>query len=86
MRLATAQRIDLLSFQAEEIQTANLKPGEDVEWQGEQRRLGNAEALLKLAQAASAILHEGEGEVPSAVDLVSEAVWRWKSWRVSTPT
>ncbi len=71
-----AQRIDLLSFQAEEIQTANLKPGEDVELQGEQRRLGNAEALLKLAQAASAILHEGEGEVPSAVDLVSEAVGR----------
>jgi len=71
-----AQRIDLLSFQAEEIQTANLKPGEDVELQGEQRRLGNAETLLKLAQAASAILHEGEGEVPSAVDLVSEAVGR----------
>jgi len=71
-----AQRVDLLSFQAEEIQTANLKPGEDVELQGEQRRLGNAEALLKLAQAASAILHEGEGEVPSAVDLVSEAVGR----------
>jgi len=71
-----AQRIDLLSFQAEEIQTANLKPGEDGELQSEQRRLGNAEALLKLAQTASGILHEGEGEMPSAVDLVSEAVGR----------
>ncbi|MCX6043890.1 MAG: DNA repair protein RecN [Chloroflexi bacterium] len=71
-----AQRIDLLSFQAEEIQTANLKPGEDVELQSEQRRLGNAEALLKLAQTAQAILNEGEGEMPSAIDLVSEAVGR----------
>ncbi|MFN8495557.1 MAG: DNA repair protein RecN [Caldilineaceae bacterium] len=71
-----AQRIDLLSFQAEEIQTANLKLGEDGELQSEQRRLGNAEALLKLAQTASGILHEGEGEMPSAVDLVSEAVGR----------
>lgn len=71
-----AQRLDLLSFQAEEIQSATLKPGEDIELQSEQRRLGNAEALLKLAQTASGILHEGESEMPSAVDLVSEAVGR----------
>ena len=71
-----AQRLDLLSFQAEEIQTAHLKPGEEVELQGEQRRLGNAEALLKLAQTAQAILSEGESEMPGAIDLVSEAVGR----------
>ena len=71
-----AQRLDLLSFQAEEIQTATLKPGEETELQGEQRRLGNAEALLKLAQTAQAILNEGESEMPGAIDLVSEAVGR----------
>ncbi|MEZ4867628.1 MAG: DNA repair protein RecN [Caldilineaceae bacterium] len=71
-----AQRIDLLSFQAEEIFAANLKPGEDAELEGERRRLGNAEALMKLAQTAQAILSEGESEMPSAVDLVSEAVGR----------
>lgn len=69
-----AQRVDLLSFQSEEILSANLRPGEDGELEGERRRLSNAETLLKLAQAAQAILHEGEGELPSAVDLVSEAV------------
>jgi DNA repair protein RecN (Recombination protein N) len=69
-----AQRIDLLSFQAEEIANAALRIGEDVELESERRRLGNAEALLKLAQTAEAILSEGEGELPSAIDLVSEAV------------
>ena len=71
-----AQRLDLLSFQAEEIHTANVKSGEDLELQSEQRRLGNAEALLKLAQTAQAILSEGESELPGAIDLVSEAVGR----------
>lgn len=71
-----AQRIDLLSFQAEEIFTAKLQPGEDTELESERRRLGNAEALLKLAQTAQAILSNGDGEVPGALDLVSEAVGR----------
>jgi DNA repair protein RecN (Recombination protein N) len=69
-----AQRVDLLSFQREEIQSAGLRPGEDNELESERRRLGNAESLLKLAQAAQAILNEGEGELPSALDLVGEAV------------
>jgi DNA repair protein RecN (Recombination protein N) len=69
-----AQRLDLLSFQVEEIRTANLRPGEDQELEGERRRLANAEALNTLAQAAAGILHRGDGELPSAVDLVSEAV------------
>lgn len=71
-----AQRIDLLSFQAEEIATAQLQAGEEEELESERRRLGNAEALTKLAQTAQAILSEGEGELPGALDLVSEAVGR----------
>jgi DNA repair protein RecN (Recombination protein N) len=69
-----AQRIDLLRFQSEEIQSAQLRPGEDNELESERRRLGNAETLLKLAQAAQSILSEGESELPGAIDLVSEAV------------
>ena len=69
-----AQRVDLLSFQAEEIHTAVLRPGEEVELESERRRLGNAEALLKLAEAASGILSQGDGELPGAIDLVGEAV------------
>ena len=69
-----AQRLDLLSFQADEIAAANLRPGEEQELESERRRLGNAEALMNLAQAAQAILTQGDGELPGAVDLVGEAV------------
>lgn len=71
-----AQRIDLLSFQVEEISAARLRPGEENELESERRRLGNAEALNKLAQTAQAILSDGEGEMPSALDLISEAIGR----------
>ena len=70
----TAQRIDLLSFQADEILSARLRPGEESELEGERRRLGNAEALLKLAQGVQVILSNGDGELPSALDMVGEAV------------
>ena len=71
-----AQRLDLLNYQVEEIFEASPQPGEDEELENERRRLGNAEALLKLAQAATAILDEGDDGLPSALDLVSEAVGR----------
>lgn len=71
-----AQRVDLLSFQAEEISAAKLRPGEDTELESERRRLGNAEALIKLAQTAQTILSTGDGEMPSALDLIGEAVGR----------
>jgi DNA repair protein RecN (Recombination protein N) len=71
-----AQRLDLLSFQVEEIESARLRPGEEEELENERRRLGNAEALLQLAQAATALLSEGSGEAMGAIDLVSEAVGR----------
>jgi DNA repair protein RecN (Recombination protein N) len=71
-----AQRLDLLSFQVEEITTARLKPGEEEELENERRRLGNAEALLQLAQTAAALLSEGDGESMGALDMVSEAVGR----------
>ncbi|MCC6167787.1 MAG: DNA repair protein RecN [Caldilineaceae bacterium] len=71
-----AQRVDLLSFQTEEIFQARLRPGEDDELEGERRRLGNAEALLQLTQAATGALSGGDGEIPSALDMVGEAVGR----------
>jgi DNA repair protein RecN (Recombination protein N) len=69
-----AQRVDLLSFQAGEIAAANLRAGEDQELESERRRLGNAETLMNLAQTAQAILTQESGEMPGAVDMVSEAV------------
>jgi DNA repair protein RecN (Recombination protein N) len=69
-----AQRVDLLSFQAGEIAAANLRQGEEQELESERRRLGNAETLMNLAQSAGAILSQEGGELPGAVDMVSEAV------------
>ena len=54
----------------------NLRPGEDAELESERRRLGNAEALTSLAPAAAGILNQGDGDLPGAIDLVSEAVGR----------
>jgi len=71
-----AQRVDMLSFQAEEIAAANLRPGEDEALESERRRLSNAESLLKLAQAVTQILVDGDAELPAAIDLVGEAVGR----------
>ena len=69
-----AQRVDLLSYQAGEIAAANLRPGEEQELESERRRLGNAETLMNLAQAAQVILSQEDSEMPGAVDMVSEAV------------
>ena len=69
-----AQRVDLLSFQAGEIAAANLRQGEEQELESERRRLGNAETLMNLAQAAQAILSQEDGELPGVVDMVGEAV------------
>ena len=71
-----AQRIDILSYQATEIAEAALQPGEETQLDNERRRLSNAETLLHLAQATTAILSEGEGGMPSAVDLLSDAAGR----------
>ncbi len=81
-----AQRIDLLSFQAEEIAQARLRPGEEVGLESERRRLGNAEALLQLAQTAAVILIQGESELPGAVDQVGEAVDRLERLARIDPT
>jgi DNA repair protein RecN (Recombination protein N) len=69
-----AQRVDLLSFQAGEIAAANLRPGEEQGLESERRRLGNAETLMNLAQAAQVILSQEDGELPGAVDMVGEVV------------
>lgn len=70
------QRVDILSYQTDEIMQANLQPGEESQLESERLRLGNAETLMQLAQSAQAVLAEGGGEIPSAIDLIGEAVGR----------
>src|SRR5689334_4921636 len=67
------RRIEVLTFQAEEIEAAKLKAGEDDELRKERDRLANAEALAQNAQEALAVLEEGSPETPAATDLVGQA-------------
>src|SRR5258706_13617688 len=67
------RKIDMLTYQAEEIETMRLKPGEDEELRMERDRLANAESLAQNAQEALAVLDEGSPETPAATDLVGQA-------------
>ena len=69
---ALRQRAEMLTYQAEEIEAASLKPGEDEALQDEARRLANAEQLAELAGEAYRALNVAE-EGFSANDLLSEA-------------
>ncbi|MCE9644534.1 MAG: DNA repair protein RecN [Chloroflexi bacterium] len=67
------RRIEMLTYQAEEIESAKLKPGEDEELRKERDRLANAESLAQNAQEALSVLDEGSPEMPAATDLVGQA-------------
>jgi DNA repair protein RecN (Recombination protein N) len=67
------QRVDLLAYQAEEIETVNPKLSEDDELKEERTRLANAEALASHVQEALALLDEGTVEIPAVSDSFGEA-------------
>jgi DNA repair protein RecN (Recombination protein N) len=68
-----ARRVDQLSFQVEEIEAANLQPGEEATLNIERNRLANAEQLSQVAGEAYRLLIENSDEQPSAADLVGQA-------------
>jgi DNA repair protein RecN (Recombination protein N) len=67
------RRTDMLTFQAEEIEAAKLKKGEDEELRKERDRLANAESLAQHAQEALAILDESTPDTSAASDLLGQA-------------
>jgi len=67
------RRLEMLTYQAEEVEAARLKPGEDEELRKERDRLANAESLAQNAQEAIAVLEEGSPDTPAATDLVGQA-------------
>ncbi len=68
-----ARRMDLLRYQADEIEAARLTPGEESELALERTRLANAEQLQQLADEAYHALYEGGEDQAAAVDLVQAA-------------
>jgi DNA repair protein RecN (Recombination protein N) len=67
------RRTEMLTFQAEEIEAAKLRKGEDEELKLERDRLANAESLASLAQEALTVLDEGSAEASAATDLIGQA-------------
>src|SRR5512134_3265137 len=67
------RRVEMLTYQAEEIEAARLKSGEDEDLRKERDKLANAESLAQNAQEAIAVLEEGSPETPAATDLIGQA-------------
>lgn len=65
-----ARRMDLLAYQVNEIETANLEPGENEALKEEHNRLANAEGLASLTQESLQLLDESSPEVPNVMDLL----------------
>ena len=70
----SARRVDMLTYQIKEIETARLTPGEEEELRQERTRLSNAESLGSLAQQALALLDEDTPENASISILLGEVV------------
>ncbi len=68
-----ARRVDLLTYQVNEIQAARLHAGEEEELAQERTRLANAEHLTALAGEAYHALYESDEDQASAVDLLQGA-------------
>jgi DNA repair protein RecN (Recombination protein N) len=67
-----ARRIDLLQYQVEEIEAANLRQGEEEELLGELTILSNAEQLIGQADSIYKTLSEGDGQGETVLDLLGE--------------
>ncbi len=68
-----SERVDLLRYQIQEIESAKPQSGEDEELRSERVRLANAEALSSLSQQALMAIDEGSPESNAATDLVGQA-------------
>lgn len=70
----SARRVEMYTFQVEEIESARLKPGEDEELRKERDRLANAETLAASAQEAILLLDEGAPDMPAITDQLGQVV------------
>lgn len=69
-----ARMSDLLTYQIQEIEAANLAIGEEEELRGELSRLANAEKLTSLARQGYTLLEEEAPDAPSISAMLGEVV------------
>lgn len=72
--VAADRRLELLNFQVNEIESARLRPGEEVSLTQERNRLANAEGLASLVSQALTLLDEGTPEAPAVTDLLGQVM------------
>lgn len=71
-----AQKIDILRFQTDEIEEANLIIGEEEELEEEERRLTNFQNITEALTLSYQALQDGE---PSALEMVGKAMDEMKN-------
>ena len=69
-----ARRVDMLTYQINEIEAARLRPDEEDQLRDERNRLANAEGLASATQEALLALDEGTPEAPAATDLFGQVL------------
>ena len=67
-----ARRADFLAFQIQEIEAADLHPGEEETLESERTRLAHAEMLAEQTRQAIFLLDEGSAEAPAVTDLFGQ--------------
>jgi DNA repair protein RecN (Recombination protein N) len=65
------RRLEFLQYEVQEIEQADLKPGEEEECRARLKRLAHAEKIAQLSQAAYQALYAREGQ--SALDALAAA-------------
>jgi DNA repair protein RecN (Recombination protein N) len=68
------QLLDILRFQVQEIEKANLRIDEDNELEEEKRRLNNVEKLSTLSEESYALLYEAEGSTVATLERAARKI------------
>lgn len=68
------QRMDMLLFQKEEIEAAELQKGEEDALLEQKKRLSSMERLIRLTGESVTLLYDGDDRVPSACDQLGDAL------------
>jgi DNA repair protein RecN (Recombination protein N) len=80
------ERIDLLRFQASEVDAAKLRAGEEVELKAERDVLRNAEAITRALGNAFALLFEEEGAAVERVGKAGSLLAEIEAWEPQAAT
>ncbi len=68
------QRMDMLLFQQEEIEAAELREGEEDALLEQKKRLSSMERLIRLTGESITLLYDGDDRAPSACDRLGDAL------------